>query len=207
MAAIKPAGVINESAPPATELSVPPTPAIENNKPASIPTAAPPPPLPKQGLSSIEKLKQEIALRKKLESEKEQTEEVQTPIASVEADLPVTPERFESAWRNYLLLLQEEKKQSLYAILSNARWEVTNPQTVEIILASQHESEMFDEARIHTIPFFRSNLKNTVFEITVKVVNNIIFKRAFTAEEKFNVMAERNPALIELRKLLALDLE
>lgn len=146
-------------------------------------------------------------MRKKLEAEKVQTEEVTIQNVPAEADTPVTAERFEGVWRSYLLLLQEEKKHSLYAILNNARWELLNAQSVEVTLASQHESEMFDEERINTIPFFRSNLKNTVFDISIKIVSNIIYKRAFTAEEKFNAMAERNPTLLELRKLLALDLE
>ena len=74
-------------------------------------------------------------------------------------------------------------------------------------MASQHESEMFDEERISTIPFFRSNLRNTKLELLIKVVNTIVYKRAFTAEEKYNAMAEKNPLLNDLRKLLALDLE
>ena len=66
---------------------------------------------------------------------------------------------------------------------------------------------MFEEARITTIPFLRKNLKNTKFDISIKVISSVAFKRAFTAEEKFNLMAESNPLLNDLRKLLALDLE
>jgi DNA polymerase-3 subunit gamma/tau len=162
--------------------------------------------LPKQGLSTIEKLKQEIA-RKKQEAEKNQTEEVKVTVSTPALLTPVTQQSFETVWRDYLMLLQEEKKMSLYAILNNAQWSLLDDKTVELTLASQHESEMFDEERIHAIPFFRSNLKNTSFDVAIKVVSTIIYKRAFTAEEKFNAMAEKNPVLNDLRKLLALDLE
>lgn len=129
-------------------------------------------------------------------------------VSNIPAQLtPVTKELFESVWRDYLMLLQEEKKMSLHVILNNAQWALLNDKTVEITLASQHENEMFDEERINIIPFFRSNLKNTAFDVNIKVVNSIIYKRAFTAEEKFNAMAEKNPVLNDLRKLFALDLE
>lgn len=171
-------------------------------------THTPPPPLPnKQGLSSIEKLKLQIAANKKLEAEKQQTEITETVVAKPEEITPVTADSFENMWRDFLANIQQEKKMSLYAILNNATWQLIDSNTVEITLASQHESEMFDEERISTIPFFRSNLRNTKFELLIKVVNTIVYKRAFTAEEKYNAMAEKNPLLNDLRKLLALDLE
>lgn len=151
-------------------------------------------------------MKLEIA-RKKQEAEKNQAEEVKVVSVAPTLLTPVTQEIFENTWRDYLMLLQEDKRMSLHAILNNAKWELLNDKTVELTLASQHENEMFDEERINVIPFFRSNLKNTAFDISIKVVNSIIYKRAFTAEEKFNAMAEKNPVLNDLRKLFALDLE
>lgn len=96
---------------------------------------------------------------------------------------------------------------SLWVIFRNATWELQQDGTVVVVLASQHESEMFEEERINAIPFLRKKLKNTKFDITIKVTSSVAYKRAFTAEEKFDVMAESNPLLNDLRKLLALDLE
>jgi hypothetical protein len=46
-----------------------------------------------------------------------------------------------------------------------------------------------------------------LFEFKITVNSTIIKHRVFTAEEKFNAMAEKNPLLNDLRNLLALDLE
>jgi len=181
-------------------------------QPEATPIASPkavvvPPPMPKAGLSSIEKLKQQIALNKKQEAEKQEASEAEVVVVVTEDDVPVTHESFTKVWAEYLAHIEAEKKMSLWVIFRNATWQLLENGTVEIVLASQHESEMFEEERINTIPFLRKNLKNTKFDISIKVISSVAFKRAFTAEEKFNLMAESNPLLNDLRKLLALDLE
>lgn len=181
-------------------------------QPEATPIASPkavvvPPPMPKAGLSSIEKLKQQIALNKKQEAEKQEASEAEVVVVVTEDDVPVTHESFTKVWAEYLAHIEAEKKMSLWVIFRNATWQLLENGTVEIVLASQHESEMFEEERINTIPFLRKNLKNTKFDISIKVISSVAFKRAFTAEEKFNLMAESNPLLNDLRKILALDLE
>lgn len=120
---------------------------------------------------------------------------------------PITQMAFEQAWAQYHNQLHSENKMSLLMILKNAKWQLSGEYQVEVVLASQHESEMFEEERINIIPFFRKTLKNTLFEIVVVVNSTVIHKKVFTAEDKFAAMAEKNPLLNDLRKLLALDLE
>ena len=163
--------------------------------------------MPKTGLSSIEKLKQQITLNKKQEADKQEETNAQEITVVKDEDAPVTEKTFGRVWSNYLLHIEAEKKMSLWVIFRNATWELQNDGTVVIILASQHESEMFEEERINAIPFLRKNLGNTNFDISIKVNSSVSYKRAFTADEKFDLMVESNPLLNDLRKLLALDLE
>jgi DNA polymerase-3 subunit gamma/tau len=166
-----------------------------------------PNPLPKTGLSSIEKLKQQIALNKKQEADNQEESDAEEILVVKDEETPITTESFGHVWSNYLAHIEAEKKMSLWVIFRNATWEIQNDGTVVIILASQHESEMFEEERINAIPFLRKNLRNTNFDINIKVISSVAYKRAFTADEKFELMAESNPLLNDLRKLLALDLE
>lgn len=122
-------------------------------------------------------------------------------------DIPVTKEVFHKVWELYLSGLHKENKMSLAVVFKNAQWNLLSETTVELVLASQHEKELFDEERINIIPFMRRNLKHTGFDFELKVNSTIAKHRVFTAEEKFNAMAERNPLLNDLRNLLALDLE
>ncbi len=177
------------------------------------PSPTPPPvaaavlPPAKNGLNSLDKLKQQIAQNKKeLAVQEEQQQETAAQVIPV-IDEPVTPAAFEQVWNQYLAQLGTDNKMSLLVILKNAKWQLIAEHQVEIILASQHENEMFEEERINTIPFFRKNLKNTLFEIIVNVNSSYQPKKAYTVEDKFKLMAEKNPVLNDLRKLLALDLE
>lgn len=161
----------------------------------------------KQGINSIDKLKQQIAQNKKeLAIKEDQQQEITIQVAP-DVDEPITQTAFERVWALYLSQLEADNKMSLLVILKNAKWQLTAEHEVEVVLASQHENEMFEEERINTIPFFRKNLKNTMFEITIKVNSTFQRARVFTAEDKFTAMAEKNPALNDLRKLFALDLE
>lgn len=183
------------------------TPAPTPAEPAIAKPVSAPPPLFKSGLSSLDKLKQQIADKKKEQAEQQPEQQVENePIAKAE-DIPVTKEVFQKVWELYLLGLHKENKMSLAVVFKNAQWNLLNETTVELILASQHEKELFDEERINIIPFMRKNLKHTGFDFELKVNSTIAKHRVFTAEEKFNAMAEKNPLLNDLRNLLALDLE
>lgn len=184
--------------PPATNTPVPP---------ATTSRPAPPPPLFKSGLSSIDKIKQQIAERKKEEALQPAAEKPEEPAALPEQLTPVTKESFARAWDQYLAALQKENKMSLSVIFKNATWNLLNETAVELVLASQHERELFEEERINIIPFMRKNLAHTGFDFRITVNSTIQKTRVFTAEEKFNAMAEQNPLLNDLRNLLALDLE
>jgi DNA polymerase III subunit gamma/tau len=162
----------------------------------------------KSGLSSIDKLKQQIAERKKEQANQPaETERSEEPAPLLEHNTPVTQEGFANTWDKYLMQLQKENKMSLSVIFKNASWSLLNDSGIELVLASQHERELFEEERINIIPYMRKNLKHTGFDIQIRVNSAIRKTRVFTAEEKFNAMAEKNPLLNDLRNLLALDLE
>ncbi|MES2690188.1 MAG: hypothetical protein V4658_07275 [Bacteroidota bacterium] len=174
---------------------------------ADKPVPVAPPPLFKSGLNSLDKLKQQIADKKKEQAEKQPEQQLASePVVMVE-DTPVTKEVFNTIWDLYLSGLHKDNKMSLAVVFKNAQWNLLNETTVELVLASQHEKELFDEERNNIIPFMRKNLKHTGFDFNIKVNSTIAKHRVFTAEEKFNAMAEKNPLLNELRNLLALDLE
>ena len=176
-------------------------------EPAVSKSVATPPPLFKSGLSSLDKLKQQIAEKKKEQAEKQPEQQLASePVVTVD-DIPVTTEVFAKVWELYFSGLHKENKMSLAVVFKNAQWNLLTETTVELVLASQHEKELFDEERINIIPFMRRHLKHTGFDFELKVNSTIAKHRVFTAEEKFNAMAEKNPLLNDLRNLLALDLE
>lgn len=142
----------------------------------------------------------------------------ETPITSASEVSPiVTPEPIESkivsasefdiAWKSYQSELQKQGKMSLVTILKNASWSIILENTIELILSSTHEKEVFEEDRISSMPMLRGSLKVPALEIVIKVIAQPGSKKVFTAEDKFKAMAEQNPAITDLRNALGLELE
>ncbi|MFN7312409.1 MAG: hypothetical protein ACK5UI_02905 [Bacteroidota bacterium] len=101
----------------------------------------------------------------------------------------------------------DDKKMSLSVVFKNGQWKLLNENTVELILASQLEKEMFDDERVNTMQHLRPALQNFMFDIQITVNSTIQKTRVFTAEEKFQAMAEKNPVLNDMRTMFGLDLE
>jgi DNA polymerase-3 subunit gamma/tau len=66
---------------------------------------------------------------------------------------------------------------------------------------------MIEEDKINIIPFLRSNLKNGLIDLTFIVNQTSQPFKAFTAEDRFKVMAEKNPMLNDLRQSFGLEFE
>ena len=132
-----------------------------------------------------------------------ETQEEEIP----EENTPLTQEAFENVWKQYLAHLDAQSKMSLSVTYKDAQWQLLNDNEVELTLASKLENELFDEDRINILPFLRSRLKHFKLDFVIKVNQQIQVKRTFTAEDKFKAMAEKNPALNDLRNALGLELE
>ncbi len=155
--------------------------------------------------SKLEKLKQLVSESKKEmvdNNESETIEVVEDKIQTV-----ITAESFNAVWDLYLQQLINQGKFSLLSIYKGAKTNVANAHSVDLILASVHEKEMFEEDRNNIIPFIRSRVGNHQFDFNIVINQAVQSTRIFTAEEKFKVMAEKNPMLNDLRNAFGLELE
>jgi DNA polymerase-3 subunit gamma/tau len=154
--------------------------------------------------SKLEKLRQ---LTQESQPEApEQTEEKAIEVEISQEEMALTTSSFEVVWKQYIEHLDIQGKRSLSVICKDAKWELISEHEVELTLASKHEHELFDEDRINILPFMRSRLKNFKLDFMILVNQLAAPKRVFTAEDKFKVMAEKNPLLNDLRNALGLEL-
>lgn len=160
----------------------------------------------KQAGNKLDKLRQMIN-EGKAEEKAEIDVVEQTTESGEENSEPLEEGNLNTFWQLYIAQLEQQGKRSLSVIYKNSSVRVENSNTAILTLSSQHEKEMFDDDRINVIPFLRSRLNNFKLEIQVTVNSTIQKTRIFTAEEKFNAMAERNPLLNDLRNRLGLELE
>lgn len=168
-----------------------------------------PPPIPgitenKSVQSKLEKLRSHAS---------EKNEHIAIPVGQIletearQPKLPLDTNRFGDAWKQYLQKLEQERKMNLISILKQASFSVVNDTLVELTLGSKHEQELFEDDRISIIPFLRGLLQQPGLEIQVVLNEQPKTKMIFTADDRFKLMAEKNPALNDLRNALGLELE
>ncbi|MFT6867895.1 MAG: hypothetical protein ACJA08_002741 [Cyclobacteriaceae bacterium] len=78
---------------------------------------------------------------------------------------------------------------------------------VLISLASPLETNILDRAEQEIVQFLRSELKNSLILMEKEVKEQEMSKKLYTSRDKFEYMAEQNPALKELKERLGLDFE
>ncbi|MEI6595057.1 MAG: DNA polymerase III subunit gamma/tau [Bacteroidota bacterium] len=154
--------------------------------------------------SKLEKLKQLVTVGKNENLLAEKTAIIESSEES-ENNL-LTDEQFSTAINNYIEHLNSSGKKSLISIYKNAKFQVSENQIVEMILSSLHEKEMFEDDKVQITPFMRKIFGNQ-FEFKIIVNQSALPKKAFTAEEKFIVMSNKNPVLLDLRNVLGLEFE
>lgn len=78
---------------------------------------------------------------------------------------------------------------------------------IEIELNSSLELSILERFEQELITFLRNHLENDVFELKKTVKEDKQEKKLYTSTDKFNYMAEKNPALRKLKDKLGLDFE
>jgi DNA polymerase-3 subunit gamma/tau len=157
-------------------------------------------------MSKLDKLRMQVSQTTQQTVNDAATETEKAPIV-YDADVPLSQILFTETWKKYLEKLSEQGKNSLSVIYKNATSRIVDANIVELTLASQHEREMIEEDKINIIPFLRSNLKNGLIDLTFIVNQTSQPFKAFTAEDRFKVMAEKNPMLNDLRQSFGLEFE
>jgi DNA polymerase III subunit gamma/tau len=156
-------------------------------------------------MSKLDRLRQQVS--QTTQQTIDAVEETEKVPVSTDIDTPITNISFDEIWKKYINTLAEQGKNSLSVIYKNATSRILDASIVELTLASQHEREMIEEDKNSIIPFLRSNLKNALVDFTFIVNQTSQPFKAFTAEDRFKVMAEKNPMLNDLRQSFGLEFE
>ncbi len=131
-----------------------------------------------------------------------------TPEAKVEQDKSFTLEELLASWNKFLIKVSNEKRMQLASSLSNTAPLLNEGYKIEHSVTNKAQEEEFKKNKLELLGFLHKDLGNTsiTIEVVVKEADPST-KKAYTNKEKFKVMAEKNPALEELRKQLDLEID
>ena len=118
--------------------------------------------------------------------------------------LPLTMQNLTTFWKEFADVRKREKDSSTEEVTLNREFELDG-QVIRIALDNDLQQEMLSMLRHELISFLRQRLDAPELSLDFRVAPMEVKRMPYTAQEKFNYMAEKNPTLKELQDALGLD--
>ncbi|MBK8498587.1 MAG: DNA polymerase III subunit gamma/tau [Flavobacteriales bacterium] len=117
----------------------------------------------------------------------------------------VNPSLLARVWSNYALAKKQEGKNSLHATLSAKEPVVIGPSAISFAIVNTVQENYMREEKPTLLGHLRRELADPALQLEV-VKEEVVTKPRYTKQDKFNLMEEKNPALLKLKEALDLDL-
>jgi DNA polymerase-3 subunit gamma/tau len=119
-----------------------------------------------------------------------------------------TIDQFLQLWTNHGAKLKAEgKAATLYTIFTSVTPIVLGPENFEVPVSNKVQEVAFRDERPYLLNFLRTTLKNFSIEVNARVDEQTVARRPYTAMEKFQYLAAKNPQLIDLKNKFNLDFD
>ncbi|MAC96027.1 MAG: DNA polymerase III subunit gamma/tau [Flavobacteriales bacterium] len=148
---------------------------------------------------SIQQLTQEEKAKQQAEAQEAFTSDLREPF---------TQEQFNEVWSGLAQRIKksnEEGNTIIYSAMIGRPAELKEDFKIHLLVDNKSQAEELNIKKTDIHNYLRKKLRNGAIELEVEIIKNPKLRKAYTAEEKFNELAEENPALLDLRR--ALDLE
>ncbi len=121
-------------------------------------------------------------------------------------DKPFIFEQLQAAWSSFAKLRQQQNDSASEQLILN-RDVVLDGTSVHITLDNTLQVGYLTEVKPALLGYLREQLQNSRIQIEHEVRQQELKKMIYSPQDKFNYMAEKNPALLELRKALNLEVD
>ena len=117
-----------------------------------------------------------------------------------------TIKKLELYWKEYANLLEKKGEQSMAAIISIGKPVLGENFQISCAVSNSLMQDQFLRTRPNLLHFLREKLNNYGIDILVTLDESISKKFAYTPQEKFNKLKEKNPLIEKLLQTFELDL-
>jgi DNA polymerase III subunit gamma/tau len=114
-----------------------------------------------------------------------------------------TPEKYEEAVKSFRIILKEKGKDSLASIFKPTP--ELKGDTIHLIVENKALEDDFLSQKADFLTFIRKELSNYNLQVATEINKDTKLKKAYTPQEKFIKMVDKNPHLNELAKKLDMD--
>lgn len=178
------------------------------------PQAPPPAPSPVKETPAAEKPRIMMPVRSTLTPSltgevktKEEQQEEEDPYLKGDDNEDFTEEAFLKCWDEFAIKAKNEGKKNLATIFVSNKPKMLRPYIFEILVGTMVQEASFRDERPNMLNYLRSELKNYSIEVQARVDEHQVVRKPYTAPEKFQHMATRNPQLMELKSRFNLDFD
>lgn len=129
---------------------------------------------------------------------------------AINPDLPKDPfdeTQFTNIWTEYIDLVKSQGQQRIYSTLANKTIKLKENFIVELHLENEIQESYYTEGKSEILKYVRQKLNNYSVQFEIKIIQNTKKLEPYSAQEKFQYMAEKNPNLLILKQKLDLDIE
>lgn len=118
-----------------------------------------------------------------------------------------TMDAFLQCWSDFAAFAKKEGKKTLLTVLTAGAPRMLKPYVFEVIVGNMVQENIFRDEKPVMLNYLRSTLKNFTIEVNARVDEQKVVRKPYTAPEKFQHMAARNPQLLELKSRFNLDFD
>ncbi|MDB5138698.1 MAG: polymerase subunit gamma/tau [Mucilaginibacter sp.] len=133
--------------------------------------------------------------------------EEEDPYIKGDAKDQYTPDQLLKCWSDFAARMKAEGKKNLLTIFNSNPPMMIAPDIYEVIVENKVQENLFRDERPNLLNFLRTTLRNFNIEVSVRVDEKAVVKRPYTAAEKFQHMAAKNPAIVDLKNKFNLDFD
>jgi DNA polymerase-3 subunit gamma/tau len=118
-----------------------------------------------------------------------------------------TTDAFLKCWNDYAAKIKAEGKATLVTILTANAPVMQRPYIFDIGVSNRTQEIVFREEKPGLMNHLRTTLRNFDIEVNTRIEESTVVRKPYTAIEKFQHMAAKNPQLIELKKRFNLEFD
>lgn len=137
----------------------------------------------------------------------EEVLEEEDPYLKGDAREEYSPQQFLKCLSDFAAKLKTEGKKNALTIFTSVAPKLIGPNHYEVIVENKVQETNFRDERPNLLNFLRSNLKNFSIEVSARIDEKAVVRKPYTAIEKFQYMASKNPALMDLKNKFNLDFD
>ena len=156
---------------------------------------------PKLKRSSTKSFSNTISIKPSIKT-KEEVKEEEIELSNRPTE-DFTPEKYDEAVNSFRIILKEKGKDSLASIFKPTP--ELKGDTVHLVVENKALEDGFLSQKADFLTFIRKELSNYNLQVSTEINKDTKLKKAYTPQEKFLKMVDKNPHLNELAKKLDMD--